>query len=54
LAHTFTSPCYGREPKVRVATPIGGFKFFVDTKKNGALPLDLAYLEHLNVIIAIQ
>jgi hypothetical protein len=34
--------------------PIGGFKFCLDTKNNGALPLDLACLERLIVIIATQ
>ncbi len=29
--------------------PIGGFKFCLDTKNNGALPLDPTYTEHLNV-----
>ncbi len=32
----------------------GGFKFCLDTKNNGTLPLDLAYLERLNVIVTIQ
>ncbi len=31
--------------------PIKGFQVFLDTKNNGALPLDLAYLECLSVII---
>jgi hypothetical protein len=34
--------------------PIGGVQFFFDTKNNGAFPLDLACLERLNVILAIQ
>jgi len=29
--------------------PIGGFKFFFSTRNNGALLLDMACLEHLNV-----
>ncbi len=32
--------------------PIGGVQVCSDTKKNGALPLDLDYLECLSVIIA--
>ncbi len=31
-----------------------GFKFFLDIKNNGALLLDLAYFEHLSVIVTIQ
>jgi hypothetical protein len=31
-----------------------GLKKILDKKNNGALPLDLACLEHLSVIIAIQ
>ncbi len=34
--------------------PIGEFKYFLDAKINGFFPLDPAYLEHLNVIVAIQ
>jgi hypothetical protein len=34
--------------------PIGGIKSFFRPKKNGPLPLDLAYLECLSVIVAIQ
>jgi hypothetical protein len=30
------------------------FKFYLNTKNNGALPLDLAYFEHLSVIVATQ
>jgi hypothetical protein len=33
---------------------IEGFKFCLDTKNNGTLPLDMACLEHLSVIVAIQ
>jgi hypothetical protein len=29
-------------------------KFFLNTKNNGALPLDLAYVECLSVIVATQ
>jgi hypothetical protein len=31
-----------------------GLRFCLDTKNNGALPLDLAHLECLSVIIATQ
>jgi hypothetical protein len=31
-----------------------GFKFYLDTKSNGTLPLDLPYFECLSVIIATQ
>jgi len=34
--------------------PIGGFKFFLNKKKNGAFPLDLAYPKHLSVIVVAQ
>ncbi len=34
--------------------PIRGVKFCLDTKNNGVLPLDLAYLKCLNVVVAIQ
>ncbi len=34
--------------------PIGRVQFFLNTKKNGALPLDLACLDCLNFIVAIQ
>jgi len=37
-----------------LGAPIGGFKFCLDTKNNGALPLDLACFERLNVIVATQ
>jgi hypothetical protein len=30
------------------------FKFFLDIKNNGTLPLDLAYFKHLSVIVTIQ
>jgi hypothetical protein len=30
------------------------FKFCLDTRNNGTFPLDLAWFEHLNVIIATQ
>jgi len=33
---------------------IGRVQVFLNAKKNGALPLDLACLEHLSVIVAIQ
>ncbi len=35
-------------------TPIGGLQVLLDTKNNGTLPLNLAYPEHLSVIIATQ
>jgi hypothetical protein len=35
-------------------TPIGGVQVLFKHQKNGALPLDLACLEHLSVIVAIQ
>jgi hypothetical protein len=31
-----------------------GFKFCLNIKNNGAFPLNLVYLKHLNVIVAIQ
>jgi hypothetical protein len=34
--------------------PIGGVQVLFRQKKNGTFPLDLACLEHLNVIVAIQ
>jgi hypothetical protein len=34
--------------------PMQGFKFCLNTQKNGALPLDLTYLERLSVIVATQ
>jgi hypothetical protein len=33
--------------------PIGGVHVLFKPQKNGALPLDLAYLERLSVIVAI-
>ncbi len=37
-----------------VDVPIGKVEFFFKHKKNGIFPLDLACLEHLNVIVIIQ
>jgi hypothetical protein len=37
-------------PKV----PIRKVQVLLDTKNNGVIPLDLAYLEHLSVIVATQ
>jgi len=33
---------------------IKGIKFCLNTRNNGAFPLDLACLKHFNVVIAIQ
>ncbi len=34
--------------------PYEAFQYCLDTRNNGALHLDLAYLEHLNVIVATR
>jgi hypothetical protein len=34
--------------------PIGKVQVFLDAKNNRAFPLDMAYLEHLNDIVATQ
>jgi hypothetical protein len=34
--------------------PIGGVQVLIRHQKNGALPLDLACFEHLNVIVLTQ
>jgi hypothetical protein len=34
--------------------PIGGFKFCLDAKKNGAFPLNLDCLKRLNVIVVTE